>query len=323
MNTFQETIEQLKKYGSEMWIGRICWFSVTEKIDITYHDFHKAILSNFSGITLQPDLPAYPKAADIFSRACTAAQQSNVPSELVSSNKYNYLLRPTGSDTQSIYRTIVRETIDKQGHRLEYHELIRVTFDRKTEKVSFAPCKNNDIVYDLHCGKICEEILSYVQKEANKITVWSVNDCVRRFLIHKLQATMLRKGTYFVNEQHSAALDALDKTLNSLGEGLYFHYLPLLDDSKQREMIRQAFEDESLDQIAELVSEMGIIISSHNTNGDKITAKRFATYQVEYSRLKERLESYTNLLNDKLDGVDSELEIMQMSLTSLLDCVKV
>lgn len=322
-DTYKKVISDLKKYSSEIWIGRIVWFTITTELDVNYSDFHKSILSTFNGLDVQPDLPTYPKAADIFNRACTNAQRKNIPSQDETCN--NYLLRPAGSDDNSIWRTLVRETVDKKGHRLNYEEMISAVFNRTDDKVVFRLLHEPDFdqMKDPVLKIICDDILKYVDEQANKMTVWAVNDCVRRFIMHKMQGVMLRKGVYFVNECYAPSINALDSMLNSLGKGISFHYHPLIDDEKQRQMIKDSFEAESLEDISELLGSMSEIIKEKKTSGTRITSKRFAAFQSEFARLKERLTTYSEILSDSFNDASTQLDIMENVLIELMGCIKI
>lgn len=320
MTNFNEVIDKLNTdYGSDMFLGRLVWYTVTAELDATHKEFHALAMQNFFDLDKQPILPGYPKTSDVFKRACTEAQRRNVPTA-EPGIKNNYLTRSTGHDPKKIWRTIVRETVDSEGHTLSYVELITITFDRATENIEFQQTAGVDET-DPVATEIADAIVGYVKVEGDKITAYAVREFARQYLERVLLATKVRPsgGVYFVNEANAVAVEALDKTLNGLGLGASFHYMPVLDDSKQREMLRVAFESESVGEIDRLIGEMAELMAAKQ----KISSNRFAGFADEYKVLRRRIAEYSDLLDEKMEATANRLEIMDTVLMELMTWVKV
>lgn len=319
MNQLDEAKNKLMTYGSKMFLGRLVWYNVSESLVISHSQFHQAVLKNFinDDVEAQPKLPGLPRPTDVFKRACTAATVKNVQSDL-EDILYNYSVRPAGHDKDHVWRVLVRENVDVEGHSLGYETLVKFQFNRNTEAidVSFAV----DAKYDLMAQQIIVQVINYYASEIDRITPYAVREFTRKYLERTLKATKVRPsgGVYFVSESVAASIEALDSTLNSLGYGASFHYLPVVDDSKQREMLKRAFEEESVDQIDKLIGEMTEIIKSKK----KISSDHFANFKVEYDSLKQKLLSYREILDDSLDNTDNRLGIMETVLMNLISNVK-
>lgn len=315
MNTFDTAINKLtENYSSDMWLGRLVWYTVTDEVDVSHQTLNATVLPNFLECNIQPDVPGFPKAFDVFKRACTFAQRKNVPGP--DDTKINYLVRPTGYDEQKIRRSIVREAIDTQGHRLNYTELVKVTYDRATEKLRFENVNEQDENDDENVNAIVEQIISYCQTNLDKVTSYAVREFCRKYLERKLFSTKVRPsgGVYFVSEKFADEVEALDRTMNALGVGVSFHFMPVLDDSKQREMLRVAFEIEAAAEIDDVIGEMAEAMS----NKKGISADRFANFTVTFKMLREKIADYSDLLDEKLEATANRLDIMDVMLTELM-----
>lgn len=327
MSEFTEAVEKLTTYGSDMFIGRLVWYAIPEDLVASHTEYHTKIIENFYDCETQPVLPGFPRPTDVFKRACTAAEMKNVPGPVVevdgveNRTVYNYMVRPSGHDADNVWRTIVRETLDASGHTLNYDELVRITFNRKSEKLRFNNVDDNTDTDDPNVNEIVTAIIDYIKVEGDRITPYAVRESVRRFMERELGAIKVRPsgGVYFVNEKHAAEVEALDKTINSFEGSAAFHFLPLLDDSKQREMLRAAFEAESVGAIDSLIGEM---VEITKKSDKKITSNQFAAFKVEYDRLRTKIVDYSDLLDEKMELSATRLEVMQQVLVELMTHVE-
>lgn len=318
-DTFESTIEKLTTYGSDAYLGRLLWYTVTDELELTHNDLNVAVLTNFMGLDILPDVPGFPKVFDVFKRACTDSQRRNIPGP--DDTKLNYLVRATGTDQDKIWRTVVRESVDTEGHRLKYDELVRVTFTRANEKLRFDNVNTSeDALEDENVNAIVEDIIDYTKTRIDKVTAYALREFTRKYLERKLFATKVRPagGVYFVSEKFGEEVEALDATLNALGVGVSFHFMPVLDDSKQREMLRTAFESEATTEIENVIGEMAEAMS--NKNG--ISGDRFASFTVQFKTLRSKIADYADLLDEKLEATANRLDIMDTMLTELLTHVK-
>src|SRR5690606_31537091 len=94
-----------------------------------------------------------------------------------------------------------------------------------------------------------------------------------------------------------------------------FHMLPLIDDERQRDMLKESFEDESVGQTEELIAEVAELLKS----GKGIPATKFVQYQTRYLEQKEKMEEYKKLLGDALARSNHALDIAGQQISALLD----
>jgi hypothetical protein len=326
MSTFNDAVESIKEYGSDNFLGRLAWYTVSEDLRVPYDEFLTVVKTEFADVVMdQPILdegkgaPLFPLSSNVFKRACTAANRKNVPTQ-DPEIRYNYLLRPTGADAKQIWQTIVREAVDSEGHKLNYTELVRVTFTRASDTIRFDNVNPED-EEDEAANEIAEAIVGYFKDNLGILNAYTIREWLRRYLDKGLSSVRVRPsgGVYFVSEDSGPAIEALDRMFNGFGHAASFHYLPLLDDSKQREMLRVAFENESVGAIDEMIGDIAEILKS----GKQITSDKFADFKVEYNRLKSKTADYSELLEDKLSGTEVRLELMATMLIDLMSKVKI
>lgn len=294
-----------KTYDNTMFLGRLCWYAVPES---THPDRSQFInLLNDNGLNVTP--PNNIRPVDVFKRACQVAKVTRHKFD-GDPHVYNYLVRSSGADAEHVWRTIVRETFDAQDRRLGYDEIFQVEYNREAEDIT-VKWKENPTDYEI---LLWRAIKDYYNSSNNTMTPISLRDFIRRTLERDLQAVCVRPsgGVYFVRSEHADTLSGLEKVIKAIGAD--FHTFPLLDDSKQREMLRKAFEDESVGDIDRLMGEIADIMR----DGKKITKSRFLEYKSTADDLREKIKDYSDLLDTALSESATRLEILSKQLLKLM-----
>lgn len=317
-NVFTEAVDKVKSYDPDLFLGRLVWYTVTEDVNVDHGEFCKLMLSEYEGTGVKPRLPNAPRQRDVFKRACSHAEEKKVPTDQAGIY-LNYMVRPAGTDADNVYRNVVREQVDSSGHKLDYTEFIRVNYNAVADQVSFderVPFGTDTTMLE----SIKQSIRSYFNQWSHRLTAYTVRELVRRNLERNMYAIRVRPsgGIYFVSEEYSEQLDALERVINSLENGTTLHTLPLLDDGKQREMLRAAFEDESVGECDKLIGEMTEILKSDK----KITKDRFVQFKVEYDAMRKKVVDYSDLLDEKLDHTSTSLAIVKKTMTKLMGNIK-
>src|SRR5690606_37326404 len=156
------------------------------------------------GVTPTPELPPAPRATDIFKRACTNSERNKVPTE-DSAVRSNYNVRPAGHDADHVWRVIVKEDIDSEGHRLSYTELVQVSFDRKNESIHFDDLEGVVDLDDASIQVVNEIkwfIKDYFKTEAGQLTPYAIRELVRKFLEKQIHAVKVSSsgGVDFIQD---------------------------------------------------------------------------------------------------------------------------
>lgn len=314
--TFADHKQHMESYDPGLVLGQLCWYSIPEM-----HVDHSTVVQQMqtSGLD-QLALPPVPRSADVFKRACTASQKRRVHTNF-HNVFHNFRCVEVGKDGDRIWRKIVLERVDTDDRSLGYTELAELTFDRATATITHTyPCGHTHQCDDRSFAQPrIDEIYQYYKEWNNALTSYAIRELIRN-LLNALHATVVRPsgGVYFVREDDAPLLFALENMINNLPGGCSLHTLPLLNDMKQRAMLKKAFEDESIEEIDRILGEMGEIIKS----GNKITSARYADYADQYNTLSKKVGEYSALLDDAVSETASRLEIMQTTIVHLMDTVK-
>lgn len=315
-----EEVKTLTDYEEQVatqkdaYLGYLAWYTLSG-VKIT----HQAMLNGLTqraltGVTI----PRIPSEVDVFRRSCSTAQSSKVPTALPDVTM-NFLVRATDErDPETIRRLIVCETVDKKGKRLSYEECYYIDFKRENSSISWGPLP--DAEENVHCATMCKLIV-------NEFLMWRGclnSQAIREMLRHALLdfgATKVRDGggVYFISADKVDTLKALEAFVNEdLGSGSSFHSLPLVDDKKQRDMIKRSFEAETSDAIDLLLTEMQEISASDK----QISSSRYAALVTQYQELTSKTKAYAELLETTLGNTDSRLKIFQNTVVNLRAKVK-
>lgn len=297
-------------YESDMFIGRLCWYHISEQTFVDHQEFCRIILAT----PLNYLLPTFPRASDVFKRACTKAKRLRVGTDNPDVFK-NYMFREVGKDPDNIWRILVVETVDTHGHKLDYQETATLHFERETEKINVTWKEKFD-TSSCEYG-ITEEVKERFRQTDKTLHPFALRQLMRRFL-NGLSSTSVQRGVYFIQEKHAEKIEALDVVFNSLPGPTSFHSVPLLDDSRQREMLKKAFEDEKVGQIDSLLGNMAKLIK----NGTKITSSSYADYKVEADQLRIIAREYEELLDTAMSSTQARLDILDSQLFTLMGHIK-
>lgn len=288
-----------------LWLGHLCWYYVPGDFRITLKDWIEAIY----GTDISDIVPATPRPVDAFKRAVAGVRgKQDVLGELT----YKYLPRGAGQDEDFVYRSLTVEELDSNQHRLRYAPVIEFTYDRGAECIvseelaafwTFPP----EVQSSLR-DRMAEVDTRYA-RETNSLGPIKVRELIRTELEYRQQGIQAKPGggVYFVFDDNSIRLNAVDNMVNKF-EGCEFHQLPLINDAKQRHMLKEAFEADSIGQVDLMMGEMTDLL-----NGDrgKITMKKAKGFHTRFVELSTKLASYSDILEEAMEETGNRLKIMQ------------
>jgi len=304
------------KYNSDLFLGRLCWYSIPDAVTVTRKEFIATLAKH--NVPFGQNLPEI-RSVDVFKRGCKSAERIKyVPTDtekrllgLPDHCHANHLFRNSGSDKDFVYRSFMREIVDSSGHEISSVEIASLVYDRSAELIARVTKQPNILGVE---EDIIQDVFDYFQTEAERITPYSIREFVRKGVEWNFHAVKVRPsgGIYFIQEQFADDAGHLEDAINEVGGA--FHSLPLLDDSKQREMLKKAFEDESLDDITILMSEISEIM----VNGKVISVDRYVDFKVRYDKLITKVLEYSNILDEAMGTTSSYLELAENQIKSLL-----
>jgi hypothetical protein len=312
MSVFTDYSQRLKADGST-WLGVMTWYSALDSIRVR-HDRLKDLCEQTGLDHLTPERP---QDDDVFRRVCSAGQRKKVPTSNPDVFE-NYLIRDVKVVAGTVYKHLVVETVDRSNRVLAYRPVIELAYDpdppQGTANASWVPLGG---IPDQAAEDIAKGILN-----AFVLDRGSVNGNVMRSFIRKVladaNATVVRDGggVYFVMANRADAVTALE-ALSDHVDGMQVHSLPLIDDEKQRALIRQAIEADSVGAIDELLREIETI-----EKGDKeITERRYANLAAKVTEIQAKAKEYAELLDDALEGTEFRQDILRKKMRRLLNKV--
>jgi hypothetical protein len=307
-----EYSEHLKKSKQPI-LGMLVWYTVPVSSEMDHLEYCQLVE------TLNPPIktPDVPKPAHVFRRACQAARISKVRT----SNPevfHNYVMRDAGYDPNFVHRRIIEEKVDAKDHSLGFRDLGHAVFSKEGVSATYQRSPQFPVgdPSEPYWQMMQDRIDTYLVEKMNFVPAIAIREGARKALEEKLRGVKVREGggVYFVAADKLEPVEALDKLINTI-PGASCHILPLVDDVRQRQMLKEAFENETVEETSELIGEIAELLASDKN----IPAKTFISIQQRYLDKRSKLKEYSALLNDALDQSETILMACNAQLAALLD----
>lgn len=287
-------------------LGRIAWWSV-EDLDVKF-DTVKATLE---AAGLGDMVPRPPANADVFRRTFSkgerrkhATADPNVTQRL--------LIREVAGSSERIVRRVVEELVDAQGETLSYRETAQVTYNSNHPET----LDIQELEQDGHSMALLLLLDEKYQQERGCLDGNGIRSIINRTLA-SCQAVNLRGrsgGVYFAPESHAARLEALENWASQI-PGANVHTLPLLDDRKQRDMVRASIRSEMTSDIEHLMAECAGLLSQ--PEDETISNRKFNAINTEFTNLKKKIGEYNNVLEEQVLGASDRMNIVAQQVGQL------
>lgn len=301
-------------------LGRLFWYALSE-MRVPHATFAKMLID----IGIETGHPNPPKDVDVFRRVCAGVKYQRVPT--ADPDVFENFTMVEFHNKETVTKRVVRERINNAGKTLKFTELFDVVFDREDRDLVVKPIGGPGFKPGGTAERIRDEIIDGYYQWRDCLDAQAIRSWFRSRIIDSYNATMVRPGggIYFMNESHLSVLEGIEAIgaklqdyVLSEGGKVEFHTLPLIDDTKQREMVQRAFEAETVDAIDSLLTE----ITELTRKGGVVSQDKFLALFGQYQDLTGKTEEYQELLENKLDATGARLAIFQASLLKLKDQVK-
>jgi hypothetical protein len=302
---------RLKSGNPDIFLGSLAWYAVSESTTIS-HDRLKKLLTD-AGISTDGVAP--PKDDDVFRRVCSAVQENGKGLATGNGTFIRVLLRDVKRQAREVHKQLVLEEIDANNETLDFTTVAKVVFRSLGNVIDVTPIDPSPY------PNISDTAIDAIQKgfvqEQGKHNAYAVRELIRRELT-SAHATLVRPtgGVYFVLRGNAAALDAVIKFGESI-QGVSVHALPLIDDGKQREMVKDAVEGETVLEIDRLCGEIDKLLA-----GPEISTNRFQALMSTTKGIDTKTESYSDLLEDSLNKAEARRKVLKAKMRKLFDHVK-
>lgn len=293
----------------EMTLGFISWYTVTNP-RVT----HEKMVELVTDLGLDPYiLPNPPRRGDAFKRACRYSESMGltIPG---SAHKANILIRAVANTAAEVERHMVLEIVDADGRHLEYIDAAHLKFDRTVNKLTVLK-RSLQTGYEEMVMKAINIFQQNFEDAAIYIDAQVVRSMIRQQLGRIGAIGVRRQGSvYFYAASHEDVGVALEAFCSQMGAGSGFHALPLVDTTKQREMVINAFEEEVHERAIQILTEL----NGFKDQEKKITIRAWTEYRTELQNLQENLSSYKGLVDNEMTKANVELAGLQSSLEEFL-----
>lgn len=257
--------------------------------------------------------------------------------------QHSLLVRPVGQDAAESHRHVVFErAIFKAGQRrrVEHETIWKLMYDRgKRQKdgsilddsiyaeqqatiggVTLTLTAEEQAWVDSHIGPDGSALKERFEHWRTHLDGHAMRTFVREYIVDLLGGISIKGnsgGQYFVQQKHAEELRDLMAFVKEVGSKM--HTIPLLDIVEQRDMLAEAFIDETMDEIRAEMVELNRILDNPSRT---ITE---ATYDEKVHKavtLIAKHGEYSQLLDRNLDRADTELQFYQAQALSLFNRVK-
>ncbi len=313
-------------------LGKVVWYGV-EKLRLR----HAELVDLLEAEDLGRFAPTKPSAADCFRRVASAAQRKGVeidddevartvPAALIPSAtdeeattdkiRQNILIRDLASTDDSITKRVVAETVNPRGKTLSYTEVADLIFLRSSEKVHvrlLVPPGTHPAAELVAEGVVPEFAATVGTVDANAIRT------LLRKVLDENQAIMVRTtgSIYFAPRSYTDVMLAVGRAMEQI-PNVDYTLVSLPDEPALRAKVKRAIELESVEAADALIREAQEVLSGEAP----VTEAQVTSFLARYKRVAEKVDGYSGLLQDGLDGCAARMEVANQAIKRLLSKVE-
>lgn len=320
-------VDAIANLPEEAFLGSLLYFTITEA-DVNLEQAKQDLVS--AGLRIG-GLRKNLRPVDAFRKATKEFEHKFKP---INDVKSELMVRSVGEDGEQAYRHLVLErAVTQKGkkRRLFYEKVGEVTFTRGTKKngeyeghsvearrttahLSEPLTKDEDTWLDAKLN----EFQARYQHMLEHMDSHAVRTFVREY-IYDLSGTCVKEsgGLYFIKQEHVDEINKLRDWVKSIGSE--FHTMPLLNLAEQKQMILEAFEDETIKEVDRLVGEVAKILANPDR---QIEEKTFDDYALRAAELSAKVTEYNNMLGARADRAAIEISAYSQQVMSLASRIR-
>lgn len=327
MADYTDAIDSLP---TEAFLGSLLYFSISAA-DVNLANARAELsAANLSTTGLRKNL----RPIDAYRKA---AKRIEKKLKEVDGIRSEFMVRPVGEDAAQSYAHVVLERAQVSGgkkRRLLYHKVAELHFTRgrkvgddyldhgvEVRRTTASLPPGSELRTD-EDQWLTEQLVTFEDNYThllNYMDSHAVRTFVREY-VYSLSGICVKEsgGLYFVKQEHADEIERLANWVRSIGSE--FHDLPLLNLGKQKDMILEAFEEESIKEAERMMAEIAKILGDPNR---KIEEKTWDAYAEEAARLSQKVNEYATMLGSRADRAVTTLGVAGQQLTTLASRIKV
>jgi hypothetical protein len=306
----------------DAFLGSLLYFSISNAdvdLEAARNELANAGLSTE---TLRKNL----RPIDAFSKS---SREMGRKFKTVNDIRSELMVRPVGADGEQAHRYLMLERAVSQNgkkRRVFYEKVAEISFTRGIKKAGEytghfvesrrttdylgEPLTAEEDAWLTACLNTFKERYEHYLTHLDSHAVRSY---VREY-IYDLSGTCVKEsgGLYFIKQEHSDQVAKLSSWVKSIGSE--FHSLPLLNLADQREMILEAFEDETIKEVERLLGEVSKILGDPDRT---IEERTYDAYALRAAELSGKVMEYNQMLGARADRAQIEVTAYAQQMMSL------
>jgi hypothetical protein len=280
------------------WLGQAVAFRVAEACLISHSDLR----AQLKAIGLEDFLPRAPKDEDVFRRVASGHTRKRVPTA-VEGVFENYLIRDVARGSRQVTKQIVVEQVDGANKRLDYAPTVQLDYDSgmiTSEVIHTTPVDPTQAL------NLADLITMDFNNERGHLNSYAIRGMLRSILDASDAVPFLTGGLYFVGPVWTNRITDVE---GMKVPGMELHSFPIIDDKKQREMLRRSIEAETNEQMDKMLKEIEGLLA-----GPEITEAQFRQLADLRVVTKDKAKGYAEMLDETLDNTQFRMQMLDAAM---------
>jgi len=316
---FRKYVDSAQSLPDDVILGNIVWHTVNDgaySLD--------SIDKLFEALDMNPAFVPEPTSQfNAFEKACTKALAVAKPYSVGRYTHQIMAIREVVKTGEVVKRQLIREVRDSRAQKLRHEAVAEIVFYRpqaRSGKIdrSVAPRIRPTLLPTMlpeereHVQAVLDEFSTQFDRLYNFIDGDKLRGVVRNYLGF-VNAVMMKSGVYFVHRNREDELEKLRTFVDAMGNGCKVELIPIPELKRLRESVIEAFQDEAVKELNEVVAAINKVRSTRAT----ITMQAVAKLTEQYQQVMRKSTEYTRTLRCTQDRTAGAAEIALASLDAL------
>lgn len=270
-------------------IGNVVFYSATEATRISYEDMVTRLTDN----NLEAFLPGKPRDNGAWLRTTQGIERRK--QRIGTTDHYeNILVRKVYHSEGAIEKHVVVEIVDANDRRLDYKPVVQMQYLPVGHEFTVAP-----LGFPIH-----DRALALAGEAKEAYDYWKGHlhsDAVRdvmSWVIGSTHALTIRPsgGVFFILDDFTGRLQHLMDAVDGI-PGISLNAVPLINSADQREMLKRAFESETVGEMIKITGSIRDMLKDPTAKVPRSEADRIVNQVIA---IREKATAYENLLGNTL-----------------------
>lgn len=255
-------------------------------------------------------VPTKRKSVDTFKTACRSVETRRQDSARTTEIKVDRVMENEG---ECIYQ-ITRMVRNREHKDIEHPKAMRVTFYKANDDLFFERLEKG---HEDEMTKLADAIRDFFDKNTTKVPGSKVRAAIRG-VMERSNATLIRKGVYFVPKDHKDALDGIGAVLDTLyGEDALTHLIPCANAEGEKAVIERYMTEQVSGEVDQLMAEL----AERLQDDGRIRKDRYGNLLAKRQQLGAHRKEYSKLLGTQLDVLEGKFDLLDAQMDKLTEAV--